>query len=229
MPGSHVDAAGPGAGLDAPPATVPEALERHERLLADGAPATDLCRVSRPAVSFGIGVARDAPYLGRARAEGIEAVARGGGGSGLLHLDGDWLWAIVLPRSDPRVGRDYARAYARLGTAVVRALGAVGVDARWGDPPAAAEAYCTLSSRGQVLRVGSRILGGAAQHLTGRALLHHGTVSWSVDRPTIGRLFDLGQSSAVAELAGVGELRPALDPSAVGARLARALRAERER
>ncbi len=207
--------------------SVAESLDRHARLLERGRPAADVRCVRGRAVSFGVGVPADAPLLRRARAEGIATLPRSSGGSGLLHEEGDLLWAIVLPRADPRVGRDYARAYARLGSGLVRALATAGLSAAWGAPPARSEEYCTLSSRGEVLRLGGRVVGGAAQHATAQTLLHHGTVSYRVDRALVGRLLDADVPGLTDALGGVAELGWTEGPEALAARLEQALGEER--
>src|SRR5208282_5648586 len=121
----------------------------------------------------GVGVPPDAAYLQRAAGARIPAVRRTTGGSGLLHAPGDLAWSIVLPRADPRVGKDYVHAYPRLGAGVVDFLSERGVAAKWVDPPGTDPDYCLLSARGSVLALEGKVLGGAAQHLAGGALLHH--------------------------------------------------------
>ena len=190
-------------------ASLAEEFRTQEACLRTGVPAVRVGIVPETALSYGIGVAATARYLDRARAEGVAVVRRSTGGSGLLHLRGDLYWAVVLPREDPRVGRDFVRAFDRLGEGTVRGLGSVGVRAEWGPAPALAEAYCPLSSRGRVLCAAGRILGGAAQHATATALLHHGSLSWRVDRAMVDRLFELEADGPSRHLAGVSELSPA--------------------
>ena len=205
------------------PVFVADEMQRHQRLLRRGIATIRVAVVAGRAVTFGVSVSPGAAYLVRARSERIATVPRGSGGSGVLHLPGDLLWAIVLPRADPRVGRDFVRAYGRLGEGVVRGLRAVGVSVRWVDPPGLVEDYCPLSSRGQVLEAGDRIVGAAAQHATGRALLHHGGVSWTVDRACVDRLFSLPASGPSSRLGGLEEVAPALDRASVAGSLERAL------
>jgi lipoate-protein ligase A len=190
--------------------TVAEELSLQEELLRRAVPAARVARVREPALSFGVRVPEDAPYLRRARSEGIATAPRAGGGTGIFHFENDLLWAVVLPRVDPRVGRDFVRAYGRFGEGIVRALAAEGRAASWQAPPGLVEEYCPLSSRGEVLVVDGRIVGGAAQHVTSAALLHHGTVSVGIDRPTIDRLFGLppGASSRLGSLAELGVTTP---------------------
>ena len=89
--------------------------------------------LSDRAISVGVEVRRDVDYLARARDEGWTVVRRSTGGAAVVHAPGDIAWTLVLPRTDPRVGNDYARRYDRLGRAVVRFLEREGVDARWGE------------------------------------------------------------------------------------------------
>jgi lipoate-protein ligase A len=168
-------------------------------------PAVRAAVLTDRAVSYGIGVRPEAAYLVRAANAGVSVVRRSTGGSGLLHAPGDLAWSIVLPRADPRVGRDYVRAYARFGEGVVRFLSERGVRARWLDPPGTDPDYCLLSARGLVLGHDQKILGGAAQHLTGGALLHSGIVPLEIDRPLLGKLFGLS-TTAVNRLTSLREL-----------------------
>lgn len=157
-------------------------------------------------VTYGVGVDPRSAFLRRAATERIPTVPRRSGGTGLLHEAGDLAWTVALPRRDPRVGGDFTRAYARLGRGVVRWLEGHRLDARWSAPPGLVPEYCTLGPRGWVLSARDRILGGAAQHVVREALLHHGTISVSVDRPTIDRLFDLPPPSPTERLAGLKDL-----------------------
>jgi lipoate-protein ligase A len=141
----------------------------------------------------------------------------------VLHAPGDLSWTVVLPRRDPRVGRSYVTAYARLGEGVVRFLEAAGVRARWDPSSGTSSSYCILGPRGYVLAVGHRILGGAAQHLTREALLHHGFVPRTLDRALVGRIFDLPAVGEVDRLTCLEELG-LRDPAGQQAeRLARAI------
>ena len=158
-----------------------------------------------PAVSYGVGVHPEVAYLARATAAGVATVRRSTGGTGLLHSPGDLAWSVVLPRSDPRVGHDYVRAYARLGEGVVHFLSERGARAKWVAPPAIDPNYCLLSARGSVLVHGEKVLGGAAQHLTGTALLHSGIVPFELDRPLLEKIFALSPK-AVSRLTSLREV-----------------------
>jgi len=206
--------------------TVTAELAAQEALLARGEPAARVAVVRERAVSYGVRVSPAADYLLRARQEGIEVAARSGGGTGILHLENDLIWGVVLPRTDRRVGRDFVRAYARLGAALVSVLGDEGRSARWTEAPGLAEAYCPLSSRGEVLVVDDRIVGGAAQHATAKALLHHGTLSVAIDRPSVDRLFGLAPGGPSTRLGGLAELGVRVPAPTLAARLERAWRTE---
>lgn len=224
---SHGESSG-GSGHGPSPrrTSVVEEMRLQEEALRRGAPAALVSVVRERAVSYGVGVPSGAAYLLRARALGVATAPRTTGGTGVLHLEGDVMWAVVLPRSDPRVGRDPTRAYGRLGRGVVAGLAALGVRADWTPAPGLVEEVCPLSSRGQVLATDGKVLGGAAQHLTSTALLHHGSVSWSVDRPEVDLLFDLPPGGPSARLGGVSELMSNAGPDALARALAHALAEE---
>ncbi len=130
---------------------------------------------------------------------------------------------MVVPREDPKVGRDFVRAYARLGDGVVRFLRSHHVSAEWTAPPNLSAGYCVLSGRGEVLAVGPRALGGAAQHLSRTALLHQGMIPLEVDRGRIAELFDLPAAMLSERLTGLRELGVRDPPAALAQELAREL------
>jgi lipoate-protein ligase A len=181
-------------------------VRTDEVILRRAVPAVRVAVLSDRAVSYGVGVRAEAPFLARSVKEGVPTVRRTTGGTGLLHAPGDLAWSIVLPRGDPRVGRDFVRAYARLGEGVVRFLAERGISARWQDPPGTDPDYCLLSARGLVLKHGEKVLGGAAQHLAMGTLLHHGILPLEIDRPLLRRLFGLsiGASERLTSLRELG-------------------------
>jgi len=174
-------------------------------ILRRAVPAVRVAVLIDRAVSFGVGVPPDAPYLLRAAKAGIPAVQRTTGGTGLLHAPGDLAWSVVLPRADPRVGDDYVHGYSRLGAGLVHFLSERGAAATWTDPPGTDPDYCLLSARGSVLALHDKVLGGAAQHLAGGTLLHHGIVPLELDRPLLRKLFGL-TPKALARLTSLREL-----------------------
>ncbi len=210
-------------GGPARPVLTEENFREDERLLRRGAPAFRVAVLRDRAVSYGVGIPASDPFLLRASHEGIPAIRRSTGGSGLVHLPGDLVWSVVLPRSDRRVGNDFLRAYGRLGRGAVEFLRGLDVSADWTPAPGLAAPYCTLSARGEVLSAGERILGGAAQHLTSSALLHQGTISVDIDRALVDRLFDLGRPSPAARLASLRELGATAPSEELGERLAVAI------
>jgi lipoate-protein ligase A len=201
-----------------------QALAADEALLDAGRPLGRVSVISDLAVSVGVGVAADRPYLGRLRAHRVPVLRRASGGSAVLHGPGDLTWSIALPRTDPRVGRDFVHAYGRFGAPVVRALAAEGLAARWGPALGLADEYCLLSGRGSVLIVGDRVVGGAAQHATGTGFLHHGVLARHVDPVRLGELFQLDRA-ATERLLGWSERRPELSSDALAATLGRELAA----
>jgi len=183
-----------------------EDVRADEALLRTGGPVVRVAVLADRALSVGVGVPDQATYLARARAEGIAVVRRSSGGTGVLHAPGDLAWSVVLPRDDPLVGRDFVNAYDRLGRGVVRFLQARGGTARWDPAPGISEYCCLLGSRGRVLTVDGRVLGGAAQHASRAALLHHGILPYRLDRPVLARLFDLEWPGPVDRLVGLDDL-----------------------
>jgi lipoate-protein ligase A len=206
-----------------------ENIREDERLLRAGLTTARVGVLADQAITVGVEVRLSTSYLARARASGLTVERRTSGGTAILHAQGDIAWSLVLPRGDPRVGRDYARAYGRLGSGVVRFLHERGVSAEWTTSPGLSAAYCLLGPRGSVLSVGERILGGAAQHLTGRALLHHGILPRTLDRSLLARIFNLTEARGLGRLTSLTELGQ-LEPAEVQAhRLAKVLARELSR
>jgi lipoate-protein ligase A len=197
-----------------------------ERLLRAGDPAVRAAVLSDASVSVGVGVRGEPAYVRRGQEAALAHVRRSTGGSGVLHLPGDLVWSVVLPRSDPRVGRDYARAYGRLGHGVTRFFADRGIDARWAPAPGLVEEYCVLSSRGEVLTVGSRILGGAAQHATAGALLHQGMIARRVDLELLAGVFGIVAPTLRDRLTGTNDLGLTEAPEALALGLQDALAEE---
>lgn len=185
--------------------TCAEDVRTDEAILRRGVPAVRVAVLTDRAVSVGVGVRATAPSFARASKEGIPVVRRTTGGTGLLHAPGDLAWSIVLPRADARVGSDFVRAYPRLGEGVVRFLAERGIPTKWQDPPGTDPEYCLLSARGSVLVHEGKVVGGAAQHLAGGALLHHGILPLELDRSLLRKIFELS-SSSVARLTSLREL-----------------------
>lgn len=194
-----------------------------ERLLRAGVAAVRVAVLSDRSVSVGVGVPTGSPALERARAAGWSVVRRRSGGTAVLHAPGDVTWSLVLPREDPRVGRAFTRSYARLGAGVVRFLSARGVTARWSAALAVLPEYCLLGPRGEALTVSGRVLGGAAQHLAGRALLHHGILPRTLDRAALGQLFGLSVPGPADLLTSLDELGVEGPEELLGRSLARTL------
>ncbi len=211
---------------DGSPIDAEENERRDEASLRRADLAWRAATVAARSLSIGVGVSATAVWVDDARRRGIPIVRRRTGGTGVLHLPGDLVWSIVLPRADPRVGRDYAQAYARLGAGATRFLTELGLEATWTAAPSLSRSCCTLGERGSVLTAKERIVGGAAQHLTRTALLHHGTISVTVDRSLVRSLFDLRSPSDADRLAGIGELGIGLSGAQLTARLSESLRAE---
>ena len=197
-----------------------------ERLLRAGVAAVRVCVLSDRSVSVGVGVPTTSPALERARLDGWSIVRRRSGGTAVLHAPGDVAWSLVLPRDDPRVGGAFVRAYGRLGAGVVRFLRTRGVAAEWRAPLAVMPEYCLLGPRGEVLTVSGRVLGGAAQHLAGRALLHHGILPRTLERGALGHFFGLSAPGPADLLTSLDELGVEGPEEALGRGLARTIAEE---
>ncbi|HXY47198.1 MAG TPA: hypothetical protein VEK13_04810 [Thermoplasmata archaeon] len=198
-------------------------VQADEDLLREGFPAIRVATLGDRALSVGAAVPMSAEYLDRARTEGCTIVRRASGGTAVLHAPGDLAWTLVIPRTDPRFGNDYVRRYDRFGGGVARYLRSEGISAHWVDPPGLPTDYCLLGSRGSVLEARGKILGGAAQHLTARALLHHGAIARTLDRRTLERLFGLPVRPGLDRLTSLEELGLREPSEVLAERLAQAL------
>jgi lipoate-protein ligase A len=199
------------------------ALAVQEDLLRVGKPAVHVTVLEWTVLSYGVGVPPGAGYLLRAQEQGVSTARRSSGGTGILHLAGDLVWGVVLPRSDPRVGPDYVRAYSRFGAGLLPCLASRGHEAAWVPAPGLSTEYCPLSDRGQVLVVDGKVVGAAAQHVTSRGLLHHGALSIRIDREMVGRLFSFADPSIPAHLSGLWEQGLRVDPERLASEIAHAL------
>jgi lipoate---protein ligase len=206
-----------------PPITLRDTIERDEALLRAAAPTVRVAVLREAGVSIGLGSPRDGSAEANAQRFGLPTVRRSTGGTGILHLPGDLVWSVVLPRSDARVGADFSSAYGRLGAGLVAYLAELGLEGRWMEPEGLSDEFCLLGPRGQALSVGGRVLGGAAQHVTASALLHHGVVARTLDRGLIERIFGLTVGLTGAKLTALTELGVAADPEALADGLVRAL------
>jgi lipoate-protein ligase A len=204
-------------------------MDEEARLAEAGTPSVRVGRLSERALSLGVAQAADAICAKVARDLGIPVVRRRTGGLGVLHEPGDVVFSVILPRHHPQVGRDYHRAYARLGAGVVRFLARQGVDSAWRPPPGLPTELCLLARRGESLYVGDRVLGGAAQRLTARVLTHHGTLLGGIDSESTSRVFDLPRETVDSLLTDLAAQRLAASESADLDQLARDLRDALER
>src|ERR1700691_2131276 len=143
-----------------PPSMLAEILDRDEALLRAGTPALRVTVVREAGVSFGVGTPQHGAAEAAAQRLGLPTVRRSTGGTGILHLPGDLVWSVVLPRSDPLVGPDFCSAYGRLGAGLVTFPADLGIGGQWSEPAALSEEYCLLGHRGRALSVHGRVLGG---------------------------------------------------------------------
>jgi lipoate-protein ligase A len=186
-----------------------------ERLSA-GRPVARAGLVTDTTVSLGIAVRASPTLQALCQERGWPILPRTTGGSGLLHRPGDLLWSVVLPRDDPRVGRGFVRSYGRYGGPMVAALNRAGINAAWVPAFDLSDRYCLFGGRGEVLGVGDRALGGAAQQLTARGLLHHGVVGSDLDRAALARLFEVAPALLAERLTSFRESGGSEDLEAIG-------------
>jgi lipoate-protein ligase A len=205
-------------------APLEELLREDEEALRKGTASVRVGLLTGPALSLGVGQPLDEPCAQRAEGAGLPVIRRASGGTAVLLGRDDIAWSVVLPRDHPRAGQDYVHAYDRLGAALVEVLGELGGPAAaWVPSPAIDDEVCLLGARGHVLAAGGRILGGAAQHRTGRALLHHGFVLRALDWPLFGACFPNAVPASRERLAGWAEIGWSIGPEALARRLAGAL------
>jgi lipoate-protein ligase A len=202
-----------------------ENLRADEELLRRGERAIRVAVLTDRSMSIGIGVPDQANCVRRARAENWRVVRRSSGGLALLHASGDLVWTVVLPRLDPRIRRDFVHAYATFGAPVVEFLRGEGLPATWAAAPALSDEYCLLGPRGQVLTSADWIVGGAAQHVTGTSVLHHGHLPRSLDRPALHAIFGAANPTGLDRLAGFEDLGVTGPSEELAVRLERRLRA----
>lgn len=156
---------------------IEEAIRSDEAALAIGTPRLWVGRCAGPGVTLGVSQGPNVLPAKNARRDGLPVLQRASGGNALVHESGDLFWSVVLPRESRWIGRDFTKAYARLGLGWVSAIASAGRKAEWIASPPTFPLHCFLSGRGYVLACEGRALGGASQHLNAQALLHHGTVT----------------------------------------------------
>ncbi len=186
------------------------------RFVREGRPGAWAGCLKDAAVSIGIAHRPPTEWFRRCAAEGLPVLRRETGGSALLHLPGDLAWSLVFARRPGALPPRFAESYAPLGAPVVEALARSGTTAAWTAPLCLSDQFCLFGRRGMVLSTGDRALGGAAQHLTRDALLHHGVVGASLDRPRLSRLFDVEPRLIAERLTALDELAGAPPAERVG-------------
>jgi lipoate-protein ligase A len=193
-----------------------EFLAQEEALFREARPVVRAALFRDRSISVGVRT-EISPELRRlAASHGLPILRRATGGSGLLHLPGDLVWSLLLPRDDPLAGRDFVRAYGRLGAPLVAALRSSGVPASWTPALALSDLFCLFGAHGEVLTADGRALGGAAQHASARVLLHHGVVGATVDRELLGELFSVERALLRDRLGGTAERDSTVDLETVG-------------
>ena len=199
--------------------TIQESVTEDENLLRAGVAAVRTSVLSDRSVSLGVAQPDDTLAATRAKALGLRVTRRSSGGTGLLHLPGDIVWSVIVPRDHPLLRAGVVRAYDRLGSPWIPLLDRVGVPVGWRPSPGVSEAFCLLGRRGSALFSGEAVLGGAAQHLTSRAVLHHGVVGLRTDPNQLAELFDL-DPAALARVTSLRQLGVRLPPEELAGPLA---------
>jgi lipoate-protein ligase A len=171
--------------------TVPEGIARDEEALSKGEIHVQVARCKTLTLSLGVSQSLESREARRAREMGVPVFKRTSGGTGLLHCPGDIFWSVVLPRDSQWVGRDFIHRYSHFGAGWVDFLSRRRLTASWIKAPDGFPSYCLFSGRGEVLATGGRVLGGASQHVTSKALLHHGTVACTLDSVVIEEVFGM--------------------------------------
>jgi lipoate-protein ligase A len=173
------------------PLTVPEGIAKDEEALSKGELCIQVAKCNTLTLSLGVSQSLRSNEALRARELGVPVFRRTSGGTALLHCPGDIFWSVVLPREPKWVGRDFIHSYSRFGAGWVEFLARRKIAASWVKAPDGFPSYCLFSGRGEVLATRGRMLGGASQHVTARALLHHGTVAQTVDPAVIEKVFGM--------------------------------------
>ncbi|HKS59806.1 MAG TPA: hypothetical protein VJS68_03400 [Thermoplasmata archaeon] len=155
----------------------------------------------------------------RAHSGGVEVHPRSTGGTAVLISPGDLLFSLVLRRTHPLAASPVTKGYGRLGAGACRFLERFRIRGEWSAPAGLSDLFCPLGALGSPLRADGRVLGGAAQHLTGTHVLHHGFLFRSLDRLLLGRLFGLSASVLSNELTSLSELGIPAEPPQQAAQL----------
>ncbi len=192
------------------PQPAKQVLTQDQELLRAGEEAVTVGRFSEVAVTLGVSQRGTFPGLPLALSRNVPVLSRPSGGVSLLHGPGDVHFARVIPRSSTHFPLRFTDAYAVLGAGVVTWLRRRGLETRWDPAPGSFTCYCLTSASGKVLTAGGRILGGASQYVTHRALLHHGTMAASLDPTLLENLFGLPADVAEHQLTSLEE--EGLDP-----------------
>lgn len=208
--------------------TVQAMLDGHEAALRTGAAQVRVSWVRDEALTLGASQRDDSPCALRARSLGLPVLRRGSGGTGVYFGEGDLAWAVIFRRTDPRVGGRFCSAYAPMGAGVVDWLAREKVAAGWRASAGTEPELCLLGARGEVLVAGARVLGGAAQHVTGTTLLHEGIVLSRLRRERLRSIFGLPDPRLDSGLVGLRELGIESDPSVAAEQLSKALLAALE-
>lgn len=164
---------------------IDEALLRH----AARGPAVPTLRFfgwNPPAVSIGyFQDARQEVDLSYCRKHGIDVVRRPTGGKAVYH-DREVTYSLIAPEDHPLFPRGILGTYRVIGSAIVRALARLGVEAEMtaeGRPlvPDGLEAFCfSVPSRYELVVKGRKIC-GSAQVRSGGVFLQHGSILLDFD------------------------------------------------
>jgi len=156
----------------------PEQMACDEILLRTArSPVLRVYRWARPWVSAGYFVARSAAAAVR---PDLPLCRRWTGGGVVIH-EGDFTFALVVPRAEPWAATAPSESYRQLHTAIVCVLQAEGINASLARDRGEESGECFRAPVAHDVMAGGRKIVGGAQKRTRLGLLHQGSLQ---DAPT---------------------------------------------
>jgi len=160
----------------------PEQMACDEILLRKARnPVLRIYRWARPWVSAGYFVA---PSAARSVRPDLPLCRRWTGGGVVVH-EGDFTFALVVPRAEPWATTAAAESYRQLHMVMVQALKAEGIDASLTQDPSGEPGECFRAPVAHDVMAGGRKIAGGAQKRTRLGLLHQGSLQGAA-QPGVG-------------------------------------------